>query len=248
MGDASCAASGDPFATTRWSVIARAQDPASANARAALAELCQAYWYPLYVYLRGQSSSAQAAEDLTQGFFVHLLEKDLISAVDRNKGKFRAFLLACCKHYLANRRDHDHAQKRGGDRTILSLDFASADQRYQREPADPLTPDAQFERRWAMTLLEQTLARLQQEMEQQGKADLYRHLQPVLTAAPDAARYSNIAETLGITEDAVKKNVQRLRERYGQLLRDAIAATVETPEQIDEEIQSLFAALASSGH
>src|SRR5436309_2659860 len=147
------------FATTHWSLVVAAQDRGSPQAKEALSGLCGSYWYPLYAFIRRQGHSADKAQDLTQEFFARLLEKDFLAAVDREKGKFRSFLLAACKHFLANERDRVRAQKRGGGRQGLSLDFNSADRRYGLEPAHTLTPERLFERRWALTLLDQVLAR-----------------------------------------------------------------------------------------
>jgi len=232
------------FAATQWSLVARAGDPTAPQAREALAALCGAYWYPLYAYLRRRTGDAEAALDLTQGFFADLLDRNALAAADPARGRFRTFLLTCCEHYLANQRDAGRAQKRGGGREPLPLEFAGADERYGREPADLATPEALYRRRWALTLLETTFALLEQDYERAGRGDLYRLLQPALTAEPDAPGYAAIAAALGMSEAAVKKAAQRLRQRYGELLRQQVAATVDRPEQVEEEIRDLFAALA----
>src|SRR5262249_31693482 len=157
------------FATTQWSLVVAARDRAAPQAAEALAELCRAYWYPLYAFIRRQVHSAEQAEDLTQEFFARLLSQDFLRTVDRARGKFRAFLLACCKHFLANERDRTGARKRGGGCTILSLDFETAADRYSREPADTLTAEKLFERRWALTLLDQALEQLGREFGEAGK-------------------------------------------------------------------------------
>jgi RNA polymerase sigma factor (sigma-70 family) len=180
----------DPFAPTQWSLVLLARDRASPQAGAALAALCRAYWYPLYAYIRRQVRTAEQAEDLTQEFFARLLEKDFLRSVDPSRGRFRAFLLACCKHFLANERDRAGAAKRGGRCSVLSLDFASAADRYRREPADTLTPEKLFERRWALTLLDQALERLGQEFARSGKGEVFEGLKGTLVGGPDAASFA----------------------------------------------------------
>jgi RNA polymerase sigma-70 factor (ECF subfamily) len=231
--------------STLWSVVLRARDRSAPEAAAALATLCETYWYPLYVYIRRQVGSPDEAEDLTQALFTRLLEKDFLGSVDRHKGRFRAFLLACCKHFLANERDRRRARKRGGGRPVLSLDLLSAEERYRREPADTLTPDLQFQRGWALLLLDQVLNRLRQEYQDSGKGPLYEHLKGVLLGDHAARSCAAIGAAVGMTEAAVKKAGQRLRQRYRELLREQIAGTVEGPEAVEEEIRELFAVLGS---
>src|SRR5262245_10616359 len=233
------------FATTQWSLVAAARDPASPQAREARAALCQTYWYPLSAYLPRQVGSADEAEELTQEFFARLLEKDFLAGVDRARGKFRAYLLACCKHFLANQRDYTRARKRGGGRAVLSVDWQSAATRYAAEPADPRTPEALFERRWALTLLEQALGALRAEYAARGKGEVYERLKGVLAASSDTPPYAEIGRQLGMTEGAVKKAAQRLRQRYRELIRAHIAATVDDPSQVEDEVRALFAALGS---
>jgi RNA polymerase sigma-70 factor (ECF subfamily) len=235
----------NPFASTLWSVILRARDRPSPEADEALAALCRTYWYPLYVYLRKQVGSAAEAEDLTQEFFTRFLEKDFLAAVGPEKGKFRAFLLACCKHFLANRRDYQRALKRGGGQTIISIDRTAAEQRYRLEPADTLTPERLFQRRWALTLLDQVLDRLQGEFEKAGKGPLYEHLKGALLGEHAALSYPEIGKAVNLSEAAVKKAAQRLRQRYRELLREHLAALVDSPEAVEEEVRELFAALGS---
>ena len=164
-----------------WSLVLAAKDHAAPQAREALASLCQSYWYPLYAFIRRQGNTPDAAQDMTQEFFTRLLEKDFLAAVDREKGKFRSFLVAACRHFLANERDRARALKRGGGRELLSLDFHCADERYRHEPALTLTPEKLFDRRWAMTMLEQVVARLRQEWTQAGKEKLFDRLKTFLT-------------------------------------------------------------------
>jgi RNA polymerase sigma-70 factor (ECF subfamily) len=231
------------FAATRWSMVLAAAGRTSHDAQAALAKLCETYWYPLYAYLRRQGSDPHVARDLTQGFFARLLEKGFLDAVDPSRGRFRSFLLACLKHFLSNERDRERAVKRGGGKGAVSIDAAGAEERYALEPVDQLTPERLFERRWAMTLLEQTLDALQGEHQQRGKGELFEALKVHLLGDPDAAGYAAIGVRLDMTEAAVKKTVQRLRGRYRELLREQIAQTVATPAEVDEEIRALFNAL-----
>jgi DNA-directed RNA polymerase specialized sigma24 family protein len=237
-------ASPDRFATTHWSLIVAARGGESAEARDALAALCQAYWYPLYGYIRQQGHAADAAQDLTQEFFARLLEKDFLGALDPEKGKFRAFLLAACKHFLANERDRARAEKRGGGRACLSLDFGDAEARYGREPEHAQTAEKLFERRWALALLDGVLTRLSAEHAARGKGALFDRLRGFLVGERQPGGYAGAAAELGLTEGAVKVAVHRLRQRYRELLREEIGRTLHDPEDIDDEIRALFAALA----
>jgi RNA polymerase sigma-70 factor (ECF subfamily) len=232
------------FATTRWSLVVAAQDRSQPEAGQALAELCRLYWYPLYGYIRSRGRSHDEAQDLTQEFFARLLEKDALAAVDQNKGRFRSFLLAACQHFLANRHDHDCAQKRGGGRQLVSIDFRDADGRYAHEPAHDETPERVFERRWALALLERVLARLRGEYEAAGRGRLFECLKSRLTG-DRSVPHARAAGELGVSEGAVKVAVHRLRQRYRELLRDEIGQTLDDPGQVEEEIRSLFAALGS---
>jgi RNA polymerase sigma-70 factor (ECF subfamily) len=233
------------FATTRWSLIVAARDRDSPQARAALAELCSAYWYPLYAFIRRQGHRADEAQDLTQELFTRLLETDFLGSVDRAKGKFRSFLLACCKHFLANQRDRANAQKRGGDRELISVDFNLAESRYGLEPAHTLTPDKLFERRWALTLLDQVLTRLRDEFIQAGRGKLFDHLKVFLTGEKSKHPYSQVAQELRMSEGTIKVTVHRLRRRYRELLREEIGRTVDDPGQVEDELRELFAVLSS---
>jgi DNA-directed RNA polymerase specialized sigma24 family protein len=233
------------FATTHWTIIATARDGDAAAARAALAELCRTYWYPLYAFIRRKGHAADEAQDLTQEFFARLLERDFLGAVDRSKGKFRSFLLAACQHFLANEHDRANAQKRGGGRFHYSLELHDAEALYTREPIHMLTPEKLFERRWALTLLNDVLLRLKAEFDQAQKGPLFDRLKTFLTQPADSAPYRDLAAELQMSEGALRVAVHRLRQRYRELLEATIAQTVETPEQVQEEIRSLFAALAS---
>lgn len=231
------------FASTHWSVVLRAGQSSSSKADEALARLCEVYWYPLYAFIRRQGHNPPDAEDLAQAFFARFLEKDYVKDVNRQKGKFRSFLLASLKHFLADQWDRTRAQKRGGDKTHIPLDAQSAESRYLLEPRDNLTPDRIFERRWALTLLDQAMARLREEFALAGKAEFFDQLKSFMTAEKDAATYADAAAKLITTEAAVKMSVQRMRRRYRELLRAEIANTVADPEQIDEELRNMAQAL-----
>jgi RNA polymerase sigma-70 factor (ECF subfamily) len=235
---------GEPavFATTHWSLILAARG-SSPEARAALEELCRRYWYPLYAYIRRRGHTADAAQDLTQELFARLLERDDLAALDPARGRFRAFLLTACRHFLANEHDRARTLKRGGGRRILALDLGDADRRYAAEPGHEQTPERLFERRWALTLLDQVLRVLRQRYEAAGQADLFERLKGTLTGAADGA-YAEAAAALGMTEGAVKVAAHRLRQRYRALLRDEIAQTVADPDEVDDEVRTLFQALA----
>ncbi len=227
------------FATTHWSVILAAKEGDSPSAQEALEKLCRAYWYPIYAYLRRRGCGEHDAQDLTQGFFAQLLERRSIQGVEREKGKFRSFLLASLNYFLADERDRANAQKRGGGRQILSLDTQEAEQRYRLEPVDERSPDKLFERRWAMTLLDLVLARLGQEFAEAGKRELFERLQPFLVEGTGDKTFAQLAQEVGMTEEAVKKAAQRMRRRYHQLFREEIAQTVASPEEVDEELRHL---------
>jgi RNA polymerase sigma factor (sigma-70 family) len=232
------------FGTTHWSLVLAARDRADPGARDALASLCALYWYPLYAYVRRRGHGADEAHDLTQEFFTRLLAKDFLASVDRSKGKFRSFLLAAFNHFLANERDHDRAKKRGGGRPALSLDAADAAGRYRDEPGSGLTPEKLFERRWALALLQQVMGRLRADYEAKDKGRLFDRLRGFLVGEKGAG-YRPTADELGLSEGAVKVAVHRLRQRYRELLHEEIGRTVATPEEIEEEIRELFAALGS---
>ena len=214
------------------------------QADVALEALCRTYWYPLYVYVRRQTSTREDAEDLTQSFFAKFLEKNYLEGLSSDKGKFRAFLLAALKHFLANEWDRANRQKRGGGVALLSLDWQSADTRYQIDPADNLSPDKLYDRAWAVTLLERVITRLRQEGDAGGKGRLFEQLKPFLMIGKSAIPYAQAAAALGLTEGAVRVQVHRLRRRYRELLREEIAQTLADPAQAGEEMQALFTAFA----
>ena len=233
------------FATTHWSVVMAAGRPKSASYQQALETLCKTYWFPLYAYLRRHGCDSNQAEDYTQAFFAGLLAKGGLRLADPKRGKFRSFLLASLKHFLSNERARARAKKRGGGRKVLSLDIQNAESQYALEPRDELSPEKLFERSWALTVLDRTMARLQAEAISTNKQKLFDHLKVYLTAEKSSVPYRDAAAELDIAEGAVRVAVHRLRRRYRELLRDEIAQTVTSDDQIDEEIRDLFAALGS---
>jgi RNA polymerase sigma factor (sigma-70 family) len=224
-------------------MVLQAADPASPKSADALAELCRTYWYPIYAFIRRQGRDHEAAQDLAQEFFARMLEKRYIDEVGPEKGRFRSFLLVCLKRFLANEHDKARAQKRGGGRSILSIDFEDADGRYVLEPGHDVTPERIFERRWALTVLERSLASLAAEFERSGKSAMFEALKVYLVGEVGAPPYEEMAKRLGTSEGAVKVAVHRLREKYRAAVRAEIVATVEREEDVDREIEELFAAL-----
>jgi RNA polymerase sigma-70 factor (ECF subfamily) len=238
------AAEGTWFKNTHWSVVLAADGSDTAEASDALEKLCQTYWQPLYAYLRRRGCDPHNAEDLTQGFFAHLLERRSLRRVDRSQGRFRSFLLASLNYFLADEQARARALKRGGGREVLSLDADQAEDRYRLEPKDERSPEKIFEHRWAMTLLDQVLARLAREFADAGKAGLFEQLQPFLVSGGGARTYAEIAGELGSSEEAFKKAVQRMRHRYHQLFREEIAQTVSSPAEVEEELRHLCVVMA----
>jgi len=210
----------------------------------ALEELCRAYWYPLYAYVRRHGHSKEDAEDLAQGFFAAFLKRNYLEDVRSEKGRFRAFLLAALKHYLANEYDRASRQKRGGGLAPLSLDWQDADTRYQIDPPDQLSPDKLYDRAWAVTLLEQVINRLRAECAADGKAAVFEQLKSFLTAGKRDIPYAEAAARAGLTEGAARVAVHRLRKRYRELLRAEIAQTLSNPADLEEEMRALFRAFA----
>ena len=232
------------FATTRWSVVLAARQHSSPESSAALEELCRTYWYPLYVYVRRSGHTRDDAADLTQDFFAHLLEKGGIAHVDRSKGKFRSFLIASMKHFLANERDKARAEKRGGGSVPISIDLRAADAAYRLEPMDETTAERAFERCWALTLLERIFGKLRAEYVGGNKRELFDRIKGTITFRDVAGSYRAIAMDLGMSEGAVKVAVHRLRKRYRELLVQEVSQTISNAEQVDEEVAELFNALS----
>ena len=232
------------FATTRWSLVVSAGSDSSPEGRAALESLCGAYWYPLYAFARRGGEDAHGAQDLVQGFFAELLEKDWLRQADRGRGRFRTFLLAAFRHHASHEREKARALKRGGGRAPLPLDFADGEGRYLREPVDDRTPERLFERRWALTLLAASRARLRADHETAGRVDLFEALRGTLVAGGTDAPWAEVGRRLGMSEGAVKVAAHRLRRRYREVLRQAISETVADPSEVDDEIRHLMASLA----
>lgn len=233
------------FATTHWSVVLSAGRADTSSAQDALAKLCATYWYPLYAYVRRRGYSAHDAQDLTQAFFAQLLERQSFTHADPNRGRFRSFLLGVMNHFLANEWTRAHAQKRGGGATLLPLQFETAETRYGHEPADNVTPEQNYERRWALALLEEVLRRLAAEYKRDGRSELFTQLNPCLVGERSAQPYGELAAKLGVSEGTVKSAVHRMRQRYRQLLRDEIANTIAESSEIDAELRHLFTVLAT---
>jgi len=233
---------GDIFATTHWTVVLAAGRRHTPQSDGALEELCRTYWFPLYAFIRRRGHGKADAEDLTQAFFARLLAKNFLETVASEKGKFRAFLLASLKHFLANEWDKTQAQKRGGGEMPLSLDWQTADTKFQVAATNVPSPDQAFDREWALALLAKVIERLQQECAADGKAKLFAQLKVFLTAGKNEAAQSAIARSLGLEEGAVRVAIHRLRKRYRILLREEIAQTLADPAQVDTEMQALFGA------
>jgi RNA polymerase sigma-70 factor (ECF subfamily) len=245
MSDGSRSESHSSFPTTRWSLVWRA-GVSSPDAREALEILCRAYWFPIYAFIRRHGADADAAHDLAQTYFTRLLEKDLLLVANPQKGRFRSFLKTDCTYFLADQRDRERAQKRGGVRSMIPIEVLDAEDRYCREMADELTPERQFDRTWALTLLDRVLDQLAAEYTDSGRGTLFERLQGVLTPGSSNNPYAALAAQLGMTEGAVQVAVHRLRRRYRAILRGQIAATLDNPTDADveDEIRALFAALA----
>ena len=233
------------FTTTHWTVVLTAGQEATPQAAVALEKLCGTYWYPLYAYLRRHGHTPHDAQDLTQGFFEELLENNGLKTVQPGKGKFRSFLLASLKNFLANERDKAQAQKRGRQYRFISIDEEVGEGRFRLEPAHDASPDKAFEQSWATILLETVMERLREEYAHDGKGVLFDALHIYLSGDKGAVPYADMAARLSLGQSAMKMSVLRLRRRFGELLRAEIANTVATPAEIDEEIRALFAAVGA---
>jgi RNA polymerase sigma-70 factor (ECF subfamily) len=229
------------FATTRWSVVLRAKD-ADPEGRKALSTLCRDYWHPIYAFIRRQGHGAEEARDLTQGYFLLLLESTLLRDVRQAQGRFRSYLLASVRHFLSDARDRERAAKRGGGVSPIPLDEAFAEESYRREPSTGVTPEEIFERRWALTVIDRAVERLRVDSERRGKLGELERLQGFLTGAGSGS-YREAAADLGMTEDAVKVAVHRLRRRYGEMLREEVEDTVADSREVDGEIRYLLEVL-----
>jgi RNA polymerase sigma factor (sigma-70 family) len=232
---------GTRFETTRWSLVRKARQGPDRDE--ALGDLCRIYWPPLYSFLRRQGCRPEEAEDLTQAFFARLIEKDWLQDVEPDKGRLRSFLLVACRHFLANERDHQRALKRGGARGAVSLDLATAEERYRLEPRLEQSPEKLFDRRWALTVLQRVLGALREELPASGR-DTFDALRPFLLAGEADESYAEVAPRLGMRPGTVRVAVLRLRRRFQQRLRAEIADTVADPADVDAEIRYLIRALS----
>lgn len=232
------------FPTTRITLIQAARGESGRQSHEALSTLCNAYWSPIYAYVRRLGHTQEEAEDLTQGFFMRVLEKHYLHDFDRERGRFRSFLLGALKHYLANQRDAARTLKRGGGRALLPLDdILDAERRYSLEPRTDLTPDRIFERQWALTVLGRVQDQLRGEAVRQGKEAQFERLKGLLVGEDSEVGYRTLASELGTTEGALKVAVHRLRQRFRELLREEIAHTVVDPREIGGELRELFTAI-----
>jgi RNA polymerase sigma factor (sigma-70 family) len=230
------------FPTTRWSLVVAAGDPRPKEAGSALVSLCENYWYPLYAYLRRRGYSADQAQDLTQEFFVRVLEGRYLDRADPEKGRFRSFILTSLKFFVADEGDRDRAQKRGGG-MVEPLEISSGEQRYQREPAHDETPERIFERRWALSLLDRVVEKLRDEFVQHGHPEHFERLKVFLLGHSDAP-YATLAREMNTSEGALKVAIHRLRKRYRELFRQEIADTVADPAEVESELRFLAAVLS----
>jgi RNA polymerase sigma-70 factor (ECF subfamily) len=231
------------FPTTSWTQVLAARDAPSSESRPALELLCQAYWYPLYAFIRRQGLDAEDSRDLTQAYFAQLIEKGYLEDFDPALGRFRVFLRTSVKHYLSKEREKAHAWKRGGRASIVSLDAEEAEARYRLEPVDANTPEDVYERRWALTILERVLGKLRQEFQGEGREPEFERLKPLLTGEEPKLPYRELAAELGTSEAAIKTSVHRLRQRFGKLLRREIGETVAA-EEVDDEVRHLLGVVA----
>lgn len=236
------------FPATRWSLILQARDQGMPKAAEALAELCKVYWKPVYGFLRGLGNATHDAEDLTQGFFAMLLERGSFSQVEEGKGRLRSFLLVALKRFAANEHERATALKRGGGVSHVALDADAAEQAFFDEPSTRVTPDLIFERQWALTLLDTVLTKLRVEYEKSGRGPVFDALKDRLSADGDGGTLAQIGDTLGMNESAVKVAVFRLRQRYRRLLHEEITLTVDSPEQVNDEIMHLFQVFGQTGN
>jgi RNA polymerase sigma-70 factor (ECF subfamily) len=236
---------GGSFPTTHWSNVLSAGGGAEPNAQAALERLCQVYWYPLYGYVRRQGRSVEEAQDLTQEFFARLLRKEYLRNPDPARGRFRTFLLTALKRFLINDWERGRAARRGDGQSVISLDQRETETRFLAEPVDQSTPEKAFEKRWAVTVLEQVLERLREESIAGGKAERFERLKVLLWGEKGSPPYAAVAEELGLSEGALKVVVHRLRKRYRELLRAEVAQTVARPQEVDDELRHLIAVISS---
>ena len=232
------------FATTRWSLVLRAGSGDAPDAAAAMTQLCRDYWYPLYSFVRRRGASIEEAQDLTQGFFLKVIEEAVFAKASAEKGRLRSYLLGALQHFLTQQYRRAQTQKRGGGAAIVSIDEIEAEKRYALEPADLQTPEAQFERSWAFALVERVMARLGEDYTQAGRAQLFEKLQPYLSGKSGMPDYAVLGNEVGLSAATVAVAIHRMRRRCGELLREEIAQTVDSPEEVEAEIAYLRKVLA----
>jgi RNA polymerase sigma-70 factor (ECF subfamily) len=235
----------DRFSTTQWSLVLAAGDSQNPDSREALAALCRTYWYPVYAHVRHLGEPPDRAQDLTQGFFTHLLEGRTLRVATPERGRFRSFLKAVLRHFLSHQWRRERTQKRAGEQPTLALDYLQAESDYKLQPADEHTPETDFEQRWARMLLAQVFERLRGQMQGTKGRDRFRHLEPFLTGQPASGQCKKVAVELEMSESAVKVALHRMRRRFGELLREEVARTVNDAGEVDKEIRYLFDVLGS---
>lgn len=236
----------DPlFPRTRWTLVEEVRSGGDASGPA-LNELCRLYWYPVYAYARRSGVPPADAEDLTQGFFAHLIDRENFARAEASKGRLRSFLLSCLKHFRINQHRRNTAQKRGGGRTPISIDAERAEARYGREPVDLEDPEVLFERRWALALLEEAFSRLEADYRAGGRQELYVALRPFLVPSGPGDSYAVVGERLGMSEGAVQVAVHRLRKRYRYALENTIAETLDDPSEAPDELDHILRVLAGA--
>ena len=231
------------FQTTSWSLVLAAALNPTTDSQKALATLCRIYWNPVYGFIRRCGHDPDQSQDLTQGFFALLLEKNYLRDADQERGRFRSFLLTAVKHFLANEWDRAHALKRGGGQISISIDPVNAEKWYVPMAVESTTPESLYERRWALSLLEHVMAKLRSEYTAMGKTDQFNKLSALLNRESDGARYESIAMQMGVSAGALRMSLLRMRRKYRELLRAEIAETVSRPEEIDDEIRFLLSIL-----
>jgi RNA polymerase sigma factor (sigma-70 family) len=236
-------AGGRWFQTTHWSVVLSAKDDSPSRAASSLEALCRAYWPPLYAFIRREGHAEADAQDLTQAFFTHLLERDFLGQLQDRRGKFRSFLLTFLKHFLADQRDRAAALKRGGGRTFVSFEEFTEERAHEPVASSTLTPEEAFERRWAQTVMDNALGQLRREYVQDGRRDLFEALADFQPGQHGLENYAEVGQRLGLSEGGVKTAVHRLRKRHREILREQIAGTVSSAGELDEEIRNLIAVL-----
>jgi RNA polymerase sigma factor (sigma-70 family) len=233
------------FPTTRWSLILSSASDTGAPADAALAELCRAYWYPVYSFIRGRSSSADQAQDLTQEFFLNLLTRGIFASANPAAGRFRSFLAVSLKHFLADEADRRNARKRGGGAVAISIDLTGAEERFARDLAFGDTPERIFDRQWALAIVTQTCDQLGDALSREGRSSMFQHLRAFLPGGSEPSSCAVLAEELGMTESAIKVAIHRLRRRYRELLRANVCHTLVDPKEVDDEIRFLLNSLSA---